>query len=448
MRFLESKAKCAHGPSGLRVLRPARPVRFRRATVAAMSTSIKPRTTTLSCGLDLLTERNESQRSASVCWLVPGGFAYDPLGDGDGWASMISEYLLRGAGGLDSRQFSDAMDRLGGRRSITSDTYFMRVSLTLAGEQLAEGLALLVSLIRDTHFEPDAFAAVQSLCLQELQGLEDDPSQLSVIRLDEIRLPPPFHRHGLGVESHLRQATTESLSEHFRSLALPGGSILAVSGDVDHEAVRDQLESLLEGWSGQTPIIEASAEPVGGQINVERPTSQSHLAMGLTAPVASDDDAMPFQAAAVILGGGASSRLFTEVRERRGLAYSIGGRYEAGRSLGNFSVIAGTTPQRIQETIDAINTVLVKFAEGVSDEEVTRVRTQLRSSALMQMEHGPARARRLALDTFRLGHPRSVQQMLAEFEALDTPRIRDVVARRMGSEWRSAATRCIVGPAA
>ena len=106
---------------------------------------------------------------------------------------MISEYLLRGAGGLDSRQFSDAMDRLGGRRSITSDTYFMRVSLTLAGEQLAEGLALLVSLIRASHFEPDAFAAVQSLCLQELQGLEDDPSQLSVIRLDEIRLPPPFH---------------------------------------------------------------------------------------------------------------------------------------------------------------------------------------------------------------------------------------------------------------
>lgn len=413
-----------------------------------MGMDIKPRMTTLTCGLEVLSERNDAHRSASVCWLVPGGFAYDPPKTGDGWSSLISEYLMRGAGGLDSREFSNAMDRIGGRRSVSTDTYFMRISLTLAGEQLADGLKLIVSLVRDAKFAPEAFPAVQSLCLQELQGLEDDPSQLSVIRLDEIRLPPPFQRHGLGVESHLKEATVDELSAHFQKLAQPKGSILALSGDIDHDKVVDLLEGLLEGWSGETPVIEASEDPLGGTISIERPTAQSHLAMGFTAPISSDADAVAFQAAAGILGGGASSRLFTEVRERRGLAYSVGGRYEAGRNLGNFTILAGTTPDRMQETIDAIDTVLVDFADGVNDEEVARIRTQMRSSVLMHLEYGPARARRLALDQFRLGKARSVKQMLGEYAALDTAQVQDVVARRMGQEWRSAATQCIVGPAA
>ena len=339
------------------------------------------------------------------------------------------------------------MDRLGGRRSVTADTYFMRISLILAGTQLLDGLELLSSIVRRPHFEPDALEAVRSLCLQELHGLEDDPSQLSMIRLDEIRLPPPFHRHGLGVKEHLEKATVDDLADHFCALARPGGSILALNGDVDHEAVCEKMESLLEDWTGETPAVEKSGPPVGGETIVERPTSQSHLAMGFSAPIYSDEDMAPFQAAGGILGGGASSRLFTEVRERRGLAYSIGGRYEAGRTIGNFTIFAGTTPQRIQETIDAIDAVLDGFVDGVTDEEVARVRTQLRSSVLMQLEHGPARARRLALDQFRLGHPRSVQQMLEEFQALNISRIRDVISRRMGPEWRSQATRCIVGPA-
>ena len=92
---------------------------------------IEPRTTTLPCGLEIVSERNDAQRSASVCWLVPGGVAYDPPEEGDGWATLISEYLMRGAGELASRAYSEAMDRLGGRRAVSSDMYFHRISLIL-----------------------------------------------------------------------------------------------------------------------------------------------------------------------------------------------------------------------------------------------------------------------------------------------------------------------------
>ena len=156
-------------------------------TVQAMSNVIQPRTSTLSNGLQLITERNEGQKSASFCWLIPGGIAHDPLDRGDGWASMISEYLLRGAGGLSSREFSEALDRIGARRSVVADSYFIRASVTVCGENISPAISLFVSMILGAHFAPEVIEPVRSLSMQELNGLDDDPSQQSLIRLDSIR---------------------------------------------------------------------------------------------------------------------------------------------------------------------------------------------------------------------------------------------------------------------
>jgi predicted Zn-dependent peptidase len=169
--------------------------------------------------------------------------------------------------------------------------------------------------------------------------------------------------------------------------------------------------------------------------------------MGFVAPVAADEEMVAFQLAAGILGGGASSRLFTEVRERQGLAYSIGGRYEGGRSIGAFTISVGTTPERVAKTINAIDSVLDGYPESITDEEVTRIRTQIRSGALMQLEHGPARARRLATDHFRLGAARSMKSMLADYDAVDAEEVRAVASKWMGPEWRANATQSMVGPA-
>jgi predicted Zn-dependent peptidase len=268
-----------------------------------------------------------------------------------------------------------------------------------------------------------------------------------MIRLDEIRLPRPFDRHGMGTEESLAAVTRDQLASHQQRLARPSGSIMAAAGAVDHEEIRTFLESRLEDWSGEGEFPKAEESTIGGEVRIERATSQTHLAMGFDAPLASDPDSLPFRAATAILGGGASSRLFLEVRERRGLAYSVGARYEPGFALGTSTISAGTTPERIQETMDCIQGVLGDIEHGFTEEEVNRVRTQLRSGSLMQMEHGPARARQLAVDQFRLGRPRSLEDMLGEFENLDTDVVNEVSQRRMNEDWRARATRSIVGPA-
>jgi predicted Zn-dependent peptidase len=318
-----------------------------------------------------------------MCWLVPGGVAYDPIENGDGFASLISEYLFRGAGSLDSRELSEAFDRLGARRSIVAETFFQRFSLTLAGENLYDGLSLMVDLVRTPHVAPDALEAVKSLCLQELNGLDDDPSHLSQLRLDEIRLPPPFDRHGLGTVATLQGATAEALRDHFTTSATPGGMILAASGAVDHDVLEAFLLNALDGMEGETTVPTPRGDVTGGSITLDRATSQSHLSMGFNAPIAADKDMIAFQLAAAILGGGASSRLFSVVREQQGLAYSIG---------------------------------------------------------------GPARARRLAIDHFRRGSAQSMAEMLEAYDAVDSNEVREVATRWMDEAWRANRTQSLVGP--
>lgn len=404
--------------------------------------------TRLDCGLEIVTEQHPSRRSASFCWLVPGGIGNDPIRGGDGWATMISEYLLRGCDDLSSRDFSDALDRLGARRSVVADTYHQRIAVTVPGERLSDALTLTTHLIRRPTFPPAALEPVRDLCLQELGGIEDDPAHLVGIRLDEIRYPVPFDRHGLGKETDLRSVTRDDLADHWFALSRPEGAILTVAGAVDHEAVIAQVDRLAEGWSGGTPRVEAEGKALGGTRLIERQTSQVHLAVGFDAPLAGDPDALAFRTAVGVLGGGSSSRLFTEIRERRGLAYAIGSRYDEGVALGAVTISAGTTPERVAQTLEKIDEVLEAFdREGPTDEEIRRIVRMLRASGLMQQEEGPSRARQLALDMFRLGRPRSIEDILEAYAALDPDDVRRVASERMGPDWRAAGTRCLLGPA-
>jgi predicted Zn-dependent peptidase len=405
------------------------------------------RTSRLDNGLEIITERNPAQRSASVIWLVPGGSACDPLDRGDGWATLLSEYLLRGAGEYDSRGFSDAMDRLGMRRSVFADTYHQHISATLAGSDLRSGLDRLIDLVLHPRFPEEALIPVKSLCLQELSGIEDDPASFAASQLDEIRYPSPFHRHGLGIQQHIEATTPDDLRGYWEEVARPSGSILAIAGDVDHDRVVEQLSQKLAGWTGTGPTPSVVGEPVGGTLRIERDTSQVHLGIGLGGPIAADPDHLAFRTAVGVLGGGSSSRLFMDVRERRGLAYSVSARYSEGFALGSCTISSGTTPERVAETLERIDAVLEEFDDGPTDEEVRRVAIGLRSGGLMQQEHGPSRARQLAMDFFRRGTARSTEAILSEFDAIDADDVRRVASERMGPAWRSAAIRCLLGPA-
>ena len=405
------------------------------------------RTTRLDNGLQVVTEQHVSRRSSSLCWLVPGGVGHDPLDHGDGWGSMLSEFLLRGTRDHASREFSDALDRLGARRSVSPDTYHLRVSATAAGDRLPPVLDLLAEMVQRPRLPDEALDAVRHLCLQELAGIEDDPAHLVGIRHDEIRYPVPFDRHGLGTKKDLLAVDRDTLADHWQRTSGPNGSILAIAGAVDHEGIVEQVKRLTTDWEGGSPRPEPKGTPIGGVRLIERDTSQVHVGLGFDGPVAKDPDALAFRTAVGVLGGGTSSRLFLDVRERRGLAYAVGSRYDEGLALGAVTISVGTTPERVSETLERIEAVLDEYGkEGPTDEEVRRIVVMLRASLLMQQEEGPSRARQLALDTFRLDRPRSMADILEAYAGIDPDEVRRVVQERLGEAWRKSGTRCLLGP--
>lgn len=405
------------------------------------------RTFTLPCGMPLLVERAENVRSVAICWLVPVGNASDPEGEaGDGQSVLLSELVLRGAGTLSSRQLSDALDRLGVQRSVTCGPAHIQLSATLLGDRLLEALPLLASIIRAPALPAEHLDPVRSLAIQAIEGLQEDPQQRVMLQLRERHLPPPFNRSGLGNREALERTTIETLRSAWTSRCLPRGSILGIAGDVHAEAIRTSCEELLQGWNGTSTDAVELRPAIGGTTHETSESSQTHIGIAYKAPPERDPDATLFRLATRILGGDTSSRLFMEVREKRGLCYSVSAGYSGGRDRGMLALYAGSTPERAQETVDCIGEVVASFERGVTEAEFARAVVGYKSRLVMSGESTGARAAAAAGDWYRLGRVRSLAELAAEVDAISLERLNAYIAKAFGNSWRTTRTAATIGP--
>lgn len=398
---------------------------------------------TLSCGLRLAIEPIAAARSVALAWLLPVGSAAFSDAE-DGHAAMLAELIQRGAGGLDARAHSDALDRLGVQRSTSVLTHHMQIGATMLGSHLHEALPLLASMVTSPLLPATALDPARSLALQSLEGLDDDPQELVMLRLKEHHLAPPFNRHGHGREDVLEAATIDSLRAGWKRLAVPKGSILGIAGGIDPHVVEAQLESLLSSWSGAADEPKASAPPARGSHHEIHETAQTHLAVAWDAPRESDTDSMRERLLIRVLGSGSSSRLFSEVREKRGLCYSVFASYSSGRDTGLVMLYAGSTPQRAQQTLEVSMEQVGRLGRDLGRNEFARAVIGLKSRLVMQGESTGARAASIAGDLYRLGRSRSLEAIAAEVDRVSYD---DLVAYA-GARRVGPLTLVTIGPAA
>jgi predicted Zn-dependent peptidase len=403
----------------------------------------------LDCGMPLLVESMAGVRTAALSWLLPAGNASDPAGEaGEGWSTMLAELAQRGAGTLDSRGFSDALDRAGVQRAVTPATVHIVIGATTIGARINEALPLLADLVIRPHLPGDALDAVRSLAIQSLESLQDDPQHRVGLDLRARHLPPPFDRSGYGNRTAFERVTIDDLKGSWSHRVRPIGSILSVAGAVDADELAATLDGLLKNWHGTAADVTADGAALGGISHEEDDCNQTHIAMGLHAPSERDPESLHCRIATSILGGETSSRLFTEVRERRSLCYSVSASYAGGRDRGMVSVYAGSTPERAQETLDTIMRELERFEQGVTPDEFRRAIVGFRSRLVMQGESTAARAAALGSDWYRLGRCRSLGELSTEVDSLTVDDLNAWISTSMGHAWRSALTLCTVGKAA
>ncbi|MFN7021882.1 MAG: M16 family metallopeptidase [Phycisphaerales bacterium] len=392
---------------------------------------------TLACGMPLIVESMPGVRSVGVTWLIPAGSSTDPA-DKQGLCAMWSELLLRGAGDLDSHAQADAMDRLGITRGTDASTHHLRLSFTLLGSRLADALPIITDMVLRPQMDEDAVGPSRDLAIQSIESLADDPQQRAVLTLRELHNPPPFNRSGLGTVECLNAITRDDLVDGWRRQARPQGSILAVAGDVGPaggtDGLAESLDRLLGGWSGSPPpITTGSAARRGGYLHVDDKTAQVQIVLMHDAPPERSEDSRLERVVASVLSGGMSARLFTEVREKRGLCYSVSESYAADRDWGRCMAYVGTTPERAQESLDVLLSELERIntpAGTVTEDEFVRAQIGIKSGLIMSGESTAARAAALAGDQFRIGRPRTLDEVAARYASVTLDEVRGYLARR------------------
>jgi predicted Zn-dependent peptidase len=179
---------------------------------------------------------------------------------------------------------------------------------------------------------------------------------------------------------------------------------------------------------------------------VQLDTQQTHLAIGLDAPADRGPDAYAHRVAVRVLGGAASSRLFTEVREKRGLCYSVGAASALGRDRGLLQVYAGSTHDRAPSTLECILRELERFERGITDDEFRDAVVGAKAGLVMSGESSSARAAAISSQLWRLGVAMSLEESAAEFDRLTLSAVNDYVGREMGAAWRAGRTMVTVAP--
>ncbi len=396
---------------------------------------------TLENGLVVLAQQMPHVKSAAVSIFLPCGSARDPEGM-SGTAAIASQWLMRGAGERDTRALDEALDNLGAQHRLRAGREFLHLSSAQLGRNLPQVLSLLADVIRRPRLAQESFPASRELILGELESIEDEPSRKAGVLLREQFYPPPLGKCIYGEQEELQNLQADAASEHIRAALAPEGMILAVAGNLDWPSLLETVKELFGDWESPAPPPPRLGQAPRGKRHLQKDSAQTHICLAHEAPPLLDGMYYPARMAQTILSDGMSSRLFSEVREKRGLVYHVECNYHAVSVAAGMFTYAGTRPELAQQTVEVTVAELRKLAKGVSPDELERGRVQTKSALVMQGESTSARAASLASDWFYLKQIRSLEQISQAFDAVTDQQIRQCLEAYPAENF----TQVVVGP--
>ncbi|HEX4123890.1 MAG TPA: pitrilysin family protein [Tepidisphaeraceae bacterium] len=377
---------------------------------------------TFNNGLTLLAEQMAGVQSAAMTMLVPAGSAGDPV-DRGGSATVLSDLVLRGAGPRNSRELTDYLDSLGLQRSNSVGVHHSRFGCAALAGRVIEGMDVYADIILRPHLPADGFASARDLALQALAGVDDEPRQKLMIRLREWHLPSPYGRNSMGSVPELEKLTVEQCKIDHAERYHAAGAILAIAGNIEFGTVRDAVEKHFGSWNGREHAAFELLPPPGNIHHEQQASEQTHIGIAWPSIPETSDDYYTVRMAVEVLSGGMSGRLFTEVREKRGLCYSVWAGYSSLKGLGSIFGYAGTSNDRAQAMLDCFVAELHRLQKGVTGEELDRAKIGIKASTIMQGESTSARAGAIAHDYFMRGRIRTLEEIKAAIDAVTVDRV-------------------------
>lgn len=371
----------------------------------------------LANGLVILGERMPWLESAAFTLMLPGGTCREPVGR-EGLAGLTLELSQRGAGSLSSREIVERLDFLGVERSSHVSSFYTTISMASMASVLVPTLEVAASILLAPHFPESELEEARQSALLELASIDDDPAQKCFKELKQLRFGDVFGRSSLGSVEGLEAIELEECVRFHSQFCLPDGAVLALAGNFDWDAVLASIESLLGSWSGRPAPEPGPVSPRCGTTHLPHDSQQTHIALAYDAVPYNDPEYYRGRGIVSILSDGMSSRLFTEVREKRGLVYAVSASSHSLKNCGSVLCYAGTTSNRAQETLEVTVETIRAVGQGIEPDELSRLKSRVQTSLVMEQESSTARSSQIAYDWMYLGRVPSRQEVLDEIHGL------------------------------
>ncbi len=381
-------------------------------------------TATLPNGFRIVTEHMPGLESAAIgIWVTAGGRHERP--EQNGIAHFLEHMAFKGTETRTALQIAEAIEDVGGyinaytSREVTA--YYARV----LRNDVSLALDVVADILRNPIFDPKEIEVERHVILQEIGQAADTPDDIIFDWLQEKAYPnQPIGRTILGESARVSGFTKDDLatfvSEHYG----PDQMILAAAGAVDHEAIVAQAEALFGDMAARPALVADAASFQGGESRKVKDLEQAHLALAFESPGYRDPNFYAAQVYSVALGGGMSSRLFQEIREKRGLCYTIFAQTGAYSDTGMTTVYAGTSSEEIKDLTNLTIDEMKRAAEDMSPAEVARARAQMKAGLLMGLESPSSRTERLARMIQIWGEVPTLEDTVSRIDSVTTGDVR------------------------
>jgi predicted Zn-dependent peptidase len=401
---------------------------------------------TLSNGLRIVTEQMPGLKSTSIgIWVLAGG-RHERI-EQNGIAHFLEHMAFKGTKSRTALQIAEQIEDVGGYINAYTSREMTAYYARVLEDDVALGLDIIADILLNPLFEDAEIEVERGVILQEIGQTLDTPDDIIFDWLQEEAYPDqPLGRSILGEAARVSTFAKGDLDRFVAEHYGPNQMILAAAGAVDHDAIVRQAEALF----GYLPRVERAAgllQPakfIGGERRATKALEQVHFALALEGPTYRDPAIYTAQIYATALGGGMSSRLFQEIRENRGLCYTIFAQAGAYEDTGMTTIYAGTSAEQIAELAHLTIDEMKRAADDMSDAEVARARAQMKAGMLMGLESPSNRAERLARLLSIWDRIPGIEETIAHIDDVTTGDVKTFAAQMAGQVGTALA---LYGPA-
>ena len=395
------------------------------------------RRTVLPGGLRVVTEHIPGGRSAAFGISATTG-SRDEDSAHAGSAHFLEHLLFKGTRTRSALEISALLDGVGADHNAYTTKEHTCYYAKVLDRDLPLAIDVIGDMITDSTLDEEEVETERGVILEEIAMYEDEPADLvDDVFAEHFFGDSPLARPILGTTDTIKALPRERILEQYRDAYVPSELVVTAAGSLDHDAVVKQVRSLfadqLAAAGDARPVRPRSNttpfQVCGGTVLRSRETEQAHLVLGMEGMVRTDPRWHALRLLSAALGGGMSSRLFQEVREKRGLAYAVHAYHIAYADIGTFQIYAGCLPDKIDEVVGVCREELAKVAEsGISAEELARAKGQIQGAMVLGGESTSARMGRVLSHELGLPHHVSLDEDLARIDGVSGKEVAEVAA--------------------